>query len=69
MDNLKLIAKSEEEIQKQIQTVNNFSDYIHMEFELDKCVKNTFKRTKGTHSQNLVIDINREIQELERDKT
>jgi hypothetical protein len=28
MDDLKLIAKSEEELQKQIQTVKNFSDYI-----------------------------------------
>jgi len=34
MDDLKLIAKSEEEIQKQIQTVKTFSDDIHMEFGL-----------------------------------
>jgi len=32
MDDLKLIAKSEEELQKQIQTMRNFSDDIHMEF-------------------------------------
>ena len=32
MDDLKLIAKSEEELQKQIQTVKTFSDDIHMEF-------------------------------------
>jgi hypothetical protein len=69
MDDLKLIAKSEEEIQKQIQTVKNFSDDIHMEFGLDKCAKITFKRGKLTHSQNLVIDINRKLQELERGKT
>ena len=31
MDDLKLIAKSEEELQKQIQTVKTFND-IHMEF-------------------------------------
>jgi hypothetical protein len=36
MDDLKLIAKSEEELQKQIQTVRTFSDDIHMEFELHK---------------------------------
>ena len=34
MDDLKLIAKSEEELQKQIQTVKIFSDYINMEFGL-----------------------------------
>jgi len=69
MDDLKLNAKSEEELQKQIQTVRTFSDDIHMEFGLDKCAKITFKRGKLTHSQNLVIDINREIEELEQGKT
>jgi hypothetical protein len=64
MDDLKLIAKSEEELQKQIQTVKTFSDDIHVEFGLDKCAKITFKTGKLTHSQNSVIDINREIQEL-----
>jgi hypothetical protein len=47
---LKLIAKSEEEIQKQIQTVKNFSGDIHLEFGLEKCAKITFKRGKLTHS-------------------
>jgi len=39
MDDLKLIAKSEEELQKQIKTVKTFSDDIHMEFGLEKCAK------------------------------
>ena len=69
MDDLKLIVKSEEELQKEIQTVKTFSDYIHMEFGLEKRAKIAFKRGKLVHSQNLVIDINREIQELERGKT
>ena len=68
MDDLKLIAKSEEELQKQIQTVKNFSD-DNMEFGLEKCAKMTFKRGKLTHLQNLVIETNREIQELEQGKT
>ena len=67
MDDLKLIAKSEE-LQKQIQTVKNFSDDINMEFGTEKCVMITFKRGKLTHLQNLVIDTNREIQELEKGK-
>ena len=69
MDDLKLIAKSEEELQKQIQIVKNFSDDIHMEFGLKKCAKIAFKRGKLVHWQNLVIDINREIQELAKGKT
>jgi hypothetical protein len=69
MDDLKLIAKSEEELQNQIQTVKTFSDDINMEFGLEKCVKITFQRGKLTHSLNLVFDTNREIQELEHGKT
>jgi hypothetical protein len=65
MDDLKLLDKSEEELQKQIQTVTTFSDDIHMEFELGKCAKVVFKKGKLVHWQNLVVDINREIQELE----
>ena len=61
MDDLKLIAKSEEELQKEKQTVKTFSDDINMEFGLEKWAKITFKRDKLTHLQNLVIDTNREI--------
>ena len=39
MDDMKLIAKSEEELQKQIQTAKTFSDDINMEFGLEKCPK------------------------------
>jgi hypothetical protein len=40
-----------------------------MEFGLEKCAKIAFKRSRLAHSQNLVIDINREIQELDQGKT
>jgi hypothetical protein len=40
-----------------------------MEFGLEKCAKIALKRGKLVHSQNLVIDVNREIQELEQGKT
>jgi len=69
MDGLKLIAKSEEELQKQTPTVKTFIDDIHTEFGLGKCAKIAFKRGKLVHSQNSVIDINREIQEPEQGKT
>ena len=68
MDDLKLIAELEEELQKEIQTLKNFSDDINIEFGLEKCAKITFKGGKLTHLQNLVIDTNREIQELEQGK-
>jgi hypothetical protein len=68
MDDLKLIAKSEEEFQRQIHTVKTFIDDIHMEFGLEKYAKVTFKRGKLISSQNVVIDNNREIQELEQGK-
>ena len=40
-----------------------------MEFGLEKCAKIAFKRGKLVHSQNLVIDIKREMQEPEQGKT
>jgi hypothetical protein len=49
MDDLKLIAKSKEELRKQIQTVKTFSDYIHMDFGLEKCAKITFKLQQLEH--------------------
>jgi hypothetical protein len=67
-DDLKLISKSEEELQKQIQAVKNFSDDIQMEFGLEKCAKTAFKRGRLVHSQNLVTETNRKIQELEQGK-
>jgi hypothetical protein len=44
MDELKLIAKSEEELQKQIQAVKIFINDIHMEKEKKKWAKITFKK-------------------------
>jgi hypothetical protein len=43
MDDLKLIATSEEELQKQIQTVKTFSNDIHMEFGLAKVPRLHFR--------------------------
>jgi len=42
MYDLRLIAKSEEEFRKQIQTVKTFSDDIQMDFGLEKCAKIIF---------------------------
>ena len=69
MDDLKLIGKTEEKLQKQMQVIRNFSDDIHIEFGLDKCTKIVFKRGKLVHSQNLILDFNTEIQEFAQGKT
>jgi hypothetical protein len=34
MDDLKLIGKKDEELQKEMQVFRNFSDDVHMEFDL-----------------------------------
>lgn len=39
-----------------------------MEFGLDTCAKTTLKRGKLIHSQNLILDFNREIQQLKQIK-
>jgi len=69
MDDLKFIAKSEKELQKQIQTVKTFTDDNHVELGFEKCAKIAFERGKLARSQNLAIDINREMQNLEQGKT
>jgi hypothetical protein len=46
MDEVKLMGTLEEELQKRIQTVRNFSDDIHMECKLDKCAKIVLKKDK-----------------------
>ena len=46
----------------------NFSD-IHMEFGLDKRVKIVLEKRKLVLSQNAVLNINKEIQQLEQGKT
>ena len=69
MADLKLIVKREEELQKEMQVVRTFSDDIHMEFGMDKCAKIVLKRGKLVQSQNLILDFNREIQQLIQWKT
>ena len=69
MDDLKLVGKTEEELQKQMQVVRTYSDDIHMEFGLDKCAEIVLKTGKLVQSQNVSLDFNREIQELKQGKT
>lgn len=63
---MKLIAETDEELQKETEAVRTFSDDIHVEFPLDKCAELVFKKGKLLHFRNLILDINREIHELEK---
>jgi len=63
-----LICKTEEELQKLVQAVRNFSDDIHTEFGLDTFAMVVLKRGKLVHLQKLILDLYREIQQLEQGK-
>ena len=43
MDDLKLYAKNDEQLESLLHTVKMFSDDINMQLGLDKCAKATFK--------------------------
>ena len=68
MGDLKLTGKTEEELQKQIQTVITSSNRMNMEFGVDNCAEIIFKKEKLVHSNNLTY-ISRETEELEHGKT
>jgi hypothetical protein len=46
-----------------------FNDDINMEFRFDKCAKTILTKRKLVHSQNLILDINCDIQELEKGRS
>ena len=69
MDDLKLYACSDYELEGNLKTVKPFSDDIEMEFGLDKCAKATFKRGKLGNADNVVLDDESVIEELEQEGT
>jgi len=69
MDDLKLIGKTKEELQKQVQVIRTFSDDICMEYGLNMCAKIVLKRGKLVQSQNIILEFNRVIQQLKQRKT
>jgi hypothetical protein len=68
VDDLKLISKTGEELQKQMQIIRTFIDNIGMELGLDKCATIVLKNGKLVYTHNLTLDMNREIQELKQGK-
>jgi SOS response regulatory protein OraA/RecX len=68
LEDLKQRDETEKELQKELR-VRIFSDDIRMEFGLDKCAKFVLEKRKLVCTQNLILDINREIQQLNREKS
>jgi hypothetical protein len=68
MNDFKLIGKTEEGTQKKMQIARTLSDEIHSEFGLDKNAKIVLKKGKLVHSQTVMLDITREIQERAQGK-
>lgn len=58
MDDFKLISKTEDQLQKQMQVVRTSSDDMDMAFGLDKRAKTLLNRGKLVHLQNLTFDFN-----------
>ena len=69
MDDLKLYAKNDKELESLLSTVKQFSDDIGMEFGLDKCAKATFLKGKHTRTTAVELDVDTAICELDQDET
>ena len=68
MDDLKLFAKDDKDLEGMLLTVKKFSDDIGMTFGLDKCAKATFKRGKLTQTTSLELDRSTIIKDLEQEE-
>ena len=53
MDDIKLYADSEENLQKLLKVVHDYSNSIQMEFGLDKCAKCTIEKGKKSGNSRL----------------
>ena len=69
MDDLKLCAENDKELEGLVATVKQFGYYIGMAFGLDKCAKATFINVKLTATTAVELDIETTIFELDQDKT
>ena len=67
MDDLKLYAKNDGELEGLLKTVKKFSDDIGMEFGLDKCAKATFKGGKMVKSEFVHLDMDTVIKSLDQE--
>ncbi|XP_068741787.1 uncharacterized protein [Montipora capricornis] len=69
MDDLKLFAKSEEQIDTLARTVHVLSTDIGMEFGMKKCEIRTMKRGKVVRCKGIMLPNNEVMKEIERKDT
>ena len=67
MDDLKLYAKSERELDSLIQTVRIFSDDVGMVFGLDKCAVLVLKRGKMVRTEGIELPDGKRMREVNLD--
>ena len=65
MDDLKLYASSDTQLQQLLQVVHTFSNDIGMKFGLDKCAKCCLRAGKKSHAENIQLDEDNNIRDLE----
>ena len=68
MDDLKLYAKDDNELEGLLRIVKGFSDDIGTQFGLSKCAEATFKRGKLEKSDHVWLDEETMIKDLEQEK-
>ena len=68
MDDLKLYAKNDSELEGLLKTVKQFSDDIGMEFGLDKCAKASFTKGRLTSTEAIEIDSETQIRDLDQEE-
>ena len=69
MDDLKLYAKNEKELDSLVQTVRVFSNDIGMQFGLDKCAVLIMKRGKIVKSEGIELPNDEKIRSLKQDES
>ena len=69
MDDLKLFAKNDQDLEGLLDTVKEFSNDIGMEFGLDKCAKASFVRGKLQKTSSINLDIDTAIRDLDPEET
>ena len=66
MDDLKLHAKNNKELEGLLSAVKQFYADIGMEFGLNRCAKATFRKGKLWRTTAFQLDIDKTIRELDR---
>ena len=66
VDDLNLYGTNDKQLTGLINTMKNVSDDIKMEFGLDKCAKESFKRGKKVSAEGIPLNNNQVIQDLDQ---